>query len=692
MLLFPETTGPTLEHNVSAITGSFNLDAPVDEGALAAVVGAAGTGGSASWRTDGRIALAAGGNGVLRIDPHGRMLVADARIDNAIGLRRTLGLPAASFMDRDDRAASDGDVILAAYARWGSQAVQHLVGDFAFALWDPAMQALFCARDPMGVRPFYYWQSNDRFCFASDLRVLLSLSGVPADADHQRIVQFLLNADAGRERTFYADVRRLPAAHRLTRTPAACALQRYWEPDAGREIRLRDDAEYAEAFRELFQEGVRSRVAGCDSVASTLSGGMDSSSIACIARGLLRGGAPLHTVSLVFPDMPPDEIRLIDERRYIETVTRGGGITAHLVRGDRISPLGEVHSMVQALGEPFAAPNLYLHWAMYASAGNIRCRVLLDGFDGDSVVSHGLSRLDELLAAGDWPTYERETHAFAGRRQISPAKVVRSFGIPRLDWLAGAGQWNEWSRTAHALHRGFGFSRRELLIKHGVRASRAGRWLMPQEPTRAARAVRGPRRDDERGPALQPLSARASHIAGLMQPAYQDTLEIAYHCSRAFGVEAQFPFFDRRLIDFCVALPAEQKFGDGWTRRVMRNAMQGVLPEEIRLRADKGNLLPAFHRGLQNDDAPLLKDIDFRQLDGFIDVDLLDRMRGDYLDADTAAADATDPLLLLRCATLAVWMDGQKSLREAAGGTRVAHCPPSSDTLGGAAHAAALRG
>ena len=167
---------------------------------------------------------------------------------------------------------------------------------------------------------------------------------------------------------------------------------------------------------------------------------------------------------------------------------------------------------------------------------------------------------------------------------------------------------------------------------------------------------------------------------------------MAHHCARSFGLDARFPFFDRRLIEFCVALPAEQKFRDGWTRRVMRNAMQGVLPEEIRLRADKGNLLPAFHRGMRSDDAALLRSIDFSKADEGIDVDLLMRMREDYLGADAAADGDTDPMLLLRCATLAVWMDERKSFDVDADATRVPASLATRETVGGAARVAAPRG
>lgn len=679
------------ERIVSAIAGIFNLDAPLDAGACDVLVQATGATTPGSCRAEGRIAFARGAShGVLRVDAAGRMLLADARIDNATELQRTLGVASAASA-RGDRALRDADLILAAYARWGERCPEHLVGDFAFALWDPARQSLLCARDPMGVRPFYYWQSDSRFCFAFDQRTLLRLTGAPAAIDQQRVVHFLLNTDAGRERTFYQDVRRLPAAHRLLRTPAAMSVQRYWEPDAVSELRLRSDDEYAEAFRDLFGQAVRARLAEDGRTAATLSGGLDSSSIVCMARMLLDGGAPLHTISLVFPDLPADELRLIDERRYIATVARDSGVHAHAVRGDRISPLGDVRSIVQTLHEPFSAPNLYLHWAMFGAAADAGCNVFLDGFDGDSVVSHGLARFDDLLAAGDWTSYETLVRAFAARRGIETAKVARSFGVPRLDWLAANGRWAEWRRTARALHDSFGMSRLGLFIEHGMRPTRAGGRLLRRRSTAAGRIVRTSHEGTANQVASEPLSTRASHIAGLMQPAYQDTLEIAYHCSRAFCLDARFPFFDRRLIEFCVALPAEQKFADGWTRRVMRNAMRDVLPEEIRTRADKGSLLPAFHRGMRQDDASLLNDLDLTGIADLVDVELLADMRREYLDVAQPSKHG-DPMLLLRCATLAVWMEEQSKSGQAEEQACGSAPHVSAGTHDGAAHAAAPRG
>src|SRR5690606_32224543 len=159
---------------VSAIAGIFNLDTPVRSGSLEALAWATRAGTPGMCWAEGRIALGRGASGILQVDGQGRVLLADARIDNAAELRRSLGPTAASRVPGRsavvERADDHGELILAAFARWGERCVDHLVGDFAFALWDATEQTLFCARDPMGVRPFYYHQSDGHFCFASDLR------------------------------------------------------------------------------------------------------------------------------------------------------------------------------------------------------------------------------------------------------------------------------------------------------------------------------------------------------------------------------------------------------------------------------------------------------------------------------------------------------------------------------------------
>lgn len=587
----------------------------------------------------------------------GLVLVADARIDNRAELRSLLRL--------DEDETSDAALILGAYRRWGSACVARLVGDFAFALWDARARMLFCARDRMGVKPFYFHHAPRLFAFASEAKGLFALATVPRRVSEAGVARFLARCDDDRVGTLYEGVQRLPAAHTLTVSEGGVRLSRYWSADAAPDVRFAAEGEYAEAFRDLFTGAVRDRLRGVDPVGATLSGGLDSSSITCTARGLAgeTGRLELHTFSLVFPGLPPEDLRLIDERRYVDAVVRGGGVRSHLVRGDRLTPLGDMQRVLWHLDEPYYTPNLYLHRGMYAAARAAGVRVLLDGFDGDTAVSHGLGRLDSLLRAGDWPVFEAEVRAFAGHRGIAPAAVLPHYGLPHLAALARRGDWRAWARAARELRRRFGA--RGLLVDHGLRPG------LPDPLRRLWRAVRGP--VPNTGSLLRPALARhlptpeiaeadgppgerEAHLAGLGQPLFQLTLEIADKSAAQFGVEPRYPFFDTRLMEFCVGLPPEQKLAGGWTRLTFRRAMEGVLPPEVQRRADKGNLTANFQRALRAADRAAVEAVSAERLAPYVDGDRLREVTRRYLARPASGRADADAYLLFGVVTLDTWL------------------------------------
>jgi asparagine synthase (glutamine-hydrolysing) len=673
------TSQPSPVPIVSAIAGIIRMD---DRDASAELAGAmidvlAHRGDERGVWCDGPAALASRGQHagaglrhetqVVRHREAGWFLVGDARIDNREDLARTLGLGNAHLL-------SDGAVILGAYERWGEACPVHLVGDFSFAIWNAGSRTLFCARDAMGVRPFYYAHSPRRLAFASEIKALRVLDDVSDALDPEQVAMFLEAEQDDRDRTLFREIRRLPAAHCMTVSARGVSLREYWTLDTSREIRFATDGEYAEALREQFTTAVRCRLRGSHAVGATLSGGLDSSSIVCTARNLVResGSSLLQTFSLVFPGLPDNELRLIDERRYIDAVVAQGGVTPHFVRGDQLSPLADLERVLWHMDEPFFAPNLYLHWGLYGAAQQQGVRVLLDGFDGDATVSHGLARLDALGRRGKWDEFEGEVRAFAKHRAISPESVLPHYGLPLLDELARTGRWLAWARAAHQVTRRFELSRGSVSLDHGLRA------LVPERARHAWRKIRGigdarvlrpelDRRLRERRRAAAAsarthgvTSPRQAHAEGLRQPLYQTTLELADKAAAAFGIEARYPFFDRRLMELCVGFPAEQKLGDGWSRLVFRRAMNGLLPSEIQWRAGKGNLSPNFHRNFRELDGPVVGGIALDALEPFADVAVLKSMqrRG---ATTTSTADPGGAFLLFRASILAAWLEGGRA-------------------------------
>jgi asparagine synthase (glutamine-hydrolysing) len=587
---------------MSGIAGFFLRDgAPADHSALramAATLQNRGPDGSGTW-CEGSVAVA---HRMLWTTPESLserqpvsnragtfVLTADARIDNRAELIKELLLtgPASTI--------ADSDIIVAAYARWGERCPEKLIGDFAFVLWDAISRSIFCARDPMGVKSLYYYQSTRLFAFASEIKALTSLSAVPRQLNEVRVADFLVNLFEDREITFYRDVKRLPAASTLVVTADRTKLSRYWSLDPHREIRLSSDDQYAEAFRDLFTSVVLSHTRSAYPIACTLSGGLDSSSIACVAERLntAAGRGPVHTLSAVFPGLPEADLKRIDERPFMFAALGRGSFIPHMIEADRLSPLRDVARVHHCLDEANFAPNLYLHWAMYEEASRHGIRVMLDGFDGDTTVSHGLARLPDLLVALQWRTLWRELNLT--RRNLMPSasmkKVFLNMCVKPLAplWMYRMkrllkGQFKEVSGNSTLLEPAFmhdvGIKRRARRLLH-----RRYRW---HEDT------------------------RAQHLQGIGDATYASALEATDKSSAAFGVEARYPFFDRRLIEFCVALPANQKFGQGWNRIILRRAMEGILPPEIQWRPRKGDLSPNFERRLLDFERQTLDEVILR--------------------------------------------------------------------------------
>jgi asparagine synthase (glutamine-hydrolysing) len=595
----------------------------------------------------------------------GLSLVADARVDNREELIALLALPGLA-------KHSDADLIAAAYLRWGSECVQRILGDFAFVAWNARDRTLFCARDPMGVKPFYYVRTTQFFGFASELKALLALPHVEAVVDEEQVALFLGWFHEDRSRTIFRNVMRLPAAHTMSISREHSRVGCYWNPEAAPDVRFGSDAEYAEAFRDRFATAVRARLRSVRPVGTTLSGGLDSSSILCMARRLGGpGAAPLHAFSLVFPGLPEKELRHIDECSFMDAALREGGVQHHLVRGDTLSPMRDAVRVLSHLDEPYSTPNLYLHWGLFETANAKGVRVLLDGFDGDSVVSHGFGRLTALARAGEWDTLEAEVGAFTASHGKSTDFALQNFVLPHLTELAKRGKLVSWLRAADELTRRFRVSRRELALGFG---------LLPLLPESVRSLARSFERDTHSTDAIlrtpvkrvlrrhkraaarvasrsRAVSERETHVQGLSQPLYQLTLEIADKSAAAFGVEPRYPFFDRRLIEFCLGLPDEQKFAGGWPRLLLRRAMEGILPREIQWRTTKANLGPNFHRRFKSADIAEMDLAGHDALSEYMHADRLKKLTRKYLASPNDSTFDGVATLLFRAAVLETWLD-----------------------------------
>lgn len=550
----------------------------------------------------------------------GPVLAADARLDNRGELVREL-CPARP-------AASDPELMLAAYARWGETCPARLLGDFSLAFWDPERHRLVCARDRIGVKPFYYFASDRLFAFASEIQSLLSLPEVPRRLNETRIIDYLIPCFEDKVATFYEGILRLPPGHVLVVEGGKIRLHAYWLLDPTRQLRLGSDEEYADAFRELFTEAVRCRTRGSARVGALLSGGLDSSAIACTATRLLAAEdrGPLPTFSVVF-----DRVPQCDERCFIGQVLEQGGFAPSFVAGDGRGPLDGLEMMLE--DEPFYTPNLFLHWAMYNAARSRGIGILLDGFDGDIVVSHGLPALAEHLRGGRWGRLARESAALSDILGRPVWSILRAYALPALcpqpirvlRRQLRAGGWQR--ELQRLLSPGF---RKRVDVAGRVRLLHG---LCPSPPR----------------------NCREKHHADLSQGLLSFALEVVDRAAAALGVVPRYPFFDSRLVEFCLALPSDQKLDGGWTRAVLRRSMSGILPRGIQWRRGKSDLFPNFRHVLGTFERQQVQQLltqDPGPLGAYLDRAALRRIHERYCASNEPVAT----LNLWKVFTLGLWL------------------------------------
>jgi asparagine synthase (glutamine-hydrolysing) len=572
------------------------------------------------------------------------VITADARIDNRDELIRIL-----EISDLALEEISDSQLILAAYKKWGERCVDKLLGDFAFAIWDQRKQSLFCARDPLGVKHFYYYFGPNRvFVFASEIKALLSLPFVPRELNKLSIASHLLPMYDDKASTFYKDIFRMPACTSMAVDCRGIRFLPAWSPDLGREIRLRSNEEYADAFREIFTEAVRCRLRSAFPVGSMLSGGLDSSSITCVAGELLKsqGKGPLHTFSAIWPSIAPISPK-IDELRFMQAVIKMGGFDAHYIHADDISPLAEWEKIYWHQDSTLSAPNIYMDWAIFKSAHEHGARVLLGGTDGDTVVSYGYEDLAAFARRGRWLTLLRESRALARsmpRRAHTFKQLVWKMGLRPLIPSSP----KKWWRTLSGRSRNAGQdSALPLYAKdRPINPDFVRRIGLQEHLSQLEKSLSSPN-----------PTARETHWNDISSGDWSYILETFEKAGAAHSVDLRYPFFDRRLVEFCVGLPPGQKLQNGYTRSILRRAMTGILPTEVQWRVDKGNLSAGVTLKLLEYEREMLEDLILRDTELIEEYVELPSLRAIYqrYEADPLRSKG-EAFSLMLTINLALWL------------------------------------
>jgi asparagine synthase (glutamine-hydrolysing) len=308
-------------------------------------------------------------------------ITADARIDGG-----------------ENTDLTDAAQILRAYERWGEECVEHLIGDFAFAIWDNRSRRLFCARDHFGVKPFYYARIGNSFIFSNTLNALRLDARVSDELNETAVHDYLesgLNQDLST--TVFRDIQRLPGGHTLAFANGSVVTRRYWTPAVKNAVRFRKSREYVERFEELLATAVKDRLRA-NRVSISMSGGLDSTSLAVVARDLLPQPAAVHAFSTVYDKLIPDE-----ERHYATLAASSIGIPIHHLAADDYSLFDERRPGNLDAPEPFLLGPLAGQFNDLLRLMADHARVALTGYDGDALMNDSRRAYVKSVVRSFWP-------------------------------------------------------------------------------------------------------------------------------------------------------------------------------------------------------------------------------------------------------------------------------------------------
>lgn len=475
-------------------------------------------------------------------------ITADVRLDNRAELFDQLDIIAPL------ESVADSRLLLAAYRKWGEDLPARLLGDFAFVIWDEAKKQVFCARDHLGIKSLYYCSDGGRWVIANHIHALVAAEGVSREVSKESVCRYLKDGELySRTQTFYKSVHKLPPATYMLITSAGCRAREYWRVDDCPQIRLDSPAAYVERLRELLEDAVACRVRSDYPVASHLSGGLDSSSIAVIAaRQLARAGRALNTYNWC-PNPAGARDNAAQEWGRGSELVGAEGIRHHYVdiTPERYASLLMEHDLTSN-----DTVHIWYEFEVRRAVASLGQRTILSGWGGDQGISNNGNR---VLADLFW-------HG-------SPLRALR------LIYNTARRSARPWRRFLGLVGRRIlrpilpGFIRRIATADEFDHGDFAG--CATPEIQSCVKAL---------SPAWawrQKISVREEQLQQFHCGHLQNRLESWAASAHRDGIEYRYPLLDKRIVEFALGIPPECYWQLGYGRYLYRKATDHCLPPGI---------------------------------------------------------------------------------------------------------------
>jgi asparagine synthase (glutamine-hydrolysing) len=511
------------------------------------------------------------------------VVVFDGRLDNREDLLKEFAHSASIDSDSPDPV-----YVAEAYHMFGDNFPAKLCGDFALALYDRTQQKLLLARDAIGIKPMYYCRRASTFLFASEIKALLAHPLVSARPNDEMLADFLLGCQAANWEgmTFFEGINNLPPSHLLIVKSGTITVRQYWDFDPSHKTRFKSSEEYAEAFRFHFEQAVSRRLRSAYPVAVSVSGGLDSSSIFCVAQSIKQQGsanvASLIGSSSVYPDgTPSDEKQFLVEMeaRYGTQIFRMQNQAAGFLEGSRDAIY---HLEMPSFDSRWVDTAKFLQFIHQTGS-----RVLLTGHWGDQML-FDQDYLIDLFHDMRW--LKIGAHLSEVKRwclDIDPSYFTKAFAKNLI---------------------------KEALpepILNRLRRFRAKSRFRSSSPTFYTERLNTTAHQAIRKDPYKKQSRASAHFRSLYQQArsgyYVHCMEWNDKMGAMHGMQHAFPFLDRDLLCFLVSIPGDIQSWKGIPKSILRQSMKGIVPDSILARREKADFTSAANESMMRDYARMIK-------------------------------------------------------------------------------------
>ena len=479
-------------------------------------------------------------------------IIHNGEIYNYVELKEVLQKKGYTFQSQ-----TDTEIIVAAYVCWGDLCVDYFDGMFSFAIWDEKEKTLFAARDRFGEKPFFYSFGNNKFLFASEMKALWA-AGVEKVSNQKMLFNFITigytdNPDQPGE-TFFENIFKLPAATTLNYNSITqkLELEKYWDIDPEKENKKRTEEEALDQFNHLLTQSVKRRLRSDVAIGTSLSGGLDSSSIVALMAEMKSAVYQQKTFTAIFPGYEKDESvfsKQVAEKFKLEQFTTA-------ISGDAF--LKDWNKLCYHQEEPFGSASIYAQYKVYELAKQQDVKVLLDGQGADETLA-GYHKYYKWY----WQELFRNRKLFRSKE----LKAAKAIGVTeKFDFKnVIASYFPDFTTIALEQQYLLKAIRQEDLEKEFVRLqSKEAYYSTPGHFT------------------LNGVLYFNTCTHGL-----EELLRYADRNSMAHGREVRLPFLNHELVEFIFSLPANFKIRSGWTKWILRETMKNRLPESITWRQDK---------------------------------------------------------------------------------------------------------